>query len=80
MQFVLLIIIALVSSAVSAAAQQNGPLFSTPASRSTTGAPILNMPVKLSRKSDEAWAWLSFLGSSHFCARMGIRNLRQEVE
>jgi invasion protein IalB len=32
----------LLVGAVSAAAQQNGPLFSTPASRSTTGAPILN--------------------------------------
>jgi invasion protein IalB len=36
----------LLVSSVSAAAQQNGPLFSTPASRSTTGAPILNDPNK----------------------------------
>jgi invasion protein IalB len=36
----------LLVGSVSAAAQQNGPLFSTPASRSTTGAPILNDPNK----------------------------------
>src|ERR1700709_730091 len=38
----------LLVGSVSAAAQQNGPLFSTPASRSTTGAPILNDPNKQS--------------------------------
>jgi invasion protein IalB len=36
----------LLMGSVSAAAQQNGPMFSTPASRSTTGAPILNDPNK----------------------------------
>lgn len=36
----------LIAGTVPALAQQTGPLFSTPASRSTTGAPILNDPNK----------------------------------